>query len=144
MKPIQFIRWFLLALIIIGLVLLATQKVWVPKLVDYILAQEDSSSNTQLKYFGNEAYGDLNFDGIKDKAYLMTKDDASQTFYAVVDIKTKDGYESTNPFYVGTGISPQPMNIIAGELHVNYAQVSAGKVLLLKVTPEGVLEGLMK
>ena len=34
---IKFIRIFLLILIIIGIILLLTQDMWVPKLVDYIL-----------------------------------------------------------------------------------------------------------
>lgn len=33
----KIIRLFLLILIIIGLILLATQNVWVPKLVDFII-----------------------------------------------------------------------------------------------------------
>ncbi len=39
----KFIRIFLLILIIIGLVALATQKIWVPKLVNRIIASENIS-----------------------------------------------------------------------------------------------------
>ncbi|MGH7249521.1 MAG: hypothetical protein ACREGC_00960, partial [Minisyncoccia bacterium] len=38
----KFIRIFLLVLIIIGLILLATQKIWVPKLVNLIISSENS------------------------------------------------------------------------------------------------------
>lgn len=37
----KFIRIFLLVLIIIGIGLLATQKFWVPKLVDKIIEYQD-------------------------------------------------------------------------------------------------------
>lgn len=40
----KFIRIFLLVLIIIGLGLLATQKFWVPKLVEFLLAHEEDTS----------------------------------------------------------------------------------------------------
>ena len=46
MKFIKFIRIFLLVLIIIGLVLIFTQKIWVPKLVDRILLSEVSENTT--------------------------------------------------------------------------------------------------
>ncbi len=38
----KFIRIFLLILIIIGIILIITQKSWVPKLVDRILQYENS------------------------------------------------------------------------------------------------------
>lgn len=41
-KMMKFIRIFLLVLIIIGIGLLLTQKTWVPKLVNKIIAHEDS------------------------------------------------------------------------------------------------------
>jgi hypothetical protein len=37
---IRTFRIFLLILIIIGIILIFTQKIWVPKLVDYILPQK--------------------------------------------------------------------------------------------------------
>ncbi len=39
-QMLKFIRIFLLGLIIIGLLALATQKIWVPKLVEWIIAKE--------------------------------------------------------------------------------------------------------
>jgi len=38
MKFIQFVRVFLLVLIIIGIGLLLSQNLWVPKVVDFIIA----------------------------------------------------------------------------------------------------------
>jgi hypothetical protein len=115
-----------------------------------------SASKITTRYFGNEATGDLDRDGREDMAYLITQEDGGSGtfFYAVVALNKEGGYKITNAFFVGDRIAPQSTNIIAGELHVNFAerkpdepmtaQPSLGAVLLLKVTPEGVLEGLMK
>lgn len=117
-----------------------------------------SASKITTKYFGNEAVGDLNGDKQNDVAFLVTQDTGGSGlfYYAVVAIKTATGFKTTNAFLVGDRIAPQstyiPKNSM--ELHVNYAerrpgepmtaQPSQGAVLLLKVTPAGVLEGLMK
>jgi hypothetical protein len=75
-------------------------------------------------------------------------------YYVVAAIKTANGYKTTNAFLIGDRIAPQGTEIKATELHVLYAdrkrgepmsvQPSEGKILLLKVTDQGVLEGLMK
>ena len=117
-----------------------------------------SASMITTKYFGNEATGDLNGDGLADTAFLITQDTGGSGlfYYAVVAIKTADGYKTTNAFLVGDRIAPQSTYIPTNsqELQVNYAerkpgepmsaQPSVGATLLLKVTPAGVLEGLMK
>ncbi len=93
-----------------------------------------------------------------DVAYLITSDNGGTgiLYYAVVALNIGSGYKNTNPFLVGDRIAPQTIEIPGGtrELHINFverkdgepmtAQPSVGAVLLLKVTPEGVLEGLMK
>lgn len=110
------------------------------------------------RYFGNEARGDMNGDGLSDVAFLVTSDGGgSGTFYyAVLALRTDTGYTATNAFLVGDRIAPQStdINTSARELYVNFAErapgepmttaPSVGAVLLLKVTPQGVLEGLMQ
>ncbi len=121
-------------------------------------AAPDSATKITTRYFGNEATGDLNGDGLPDTAFLITQDSGgSGTFYyAVVALKTSNGYKTTNAFLIGDRIAPQstfiPIN--SQEIQVNYAerkpgepmtaQPSVGATLLLKVTKDGVLEGLMK
>lgn len=119
-------------------------------------AAPGSATKITTRYFGNEATGDLNFDKRDDLAFLISQDTGGSGlfYYAVVAIKTDDGYKLTNPFFIGDRIAPQSTNIISGELNVNYAErkpgepmtaePSQGAVKLLKVTPDGVLEGLMK
>ena len=117
-----------------------------------------SASKITTRYFGNEIIGDLTGDGVPDTAFLITQSTGGSGlfYYAVVAIKTESGYKTTNAFLIGDRIAPQPMYIPGGttELHVNFVerkpnepittQPSQGAVKLLKVTQEGILEGLMR
>ncbi len=119
---------------------------------------ENSSAKVTTTYFGNTANGDLNGDSLEDTAFLITQNSGGSGtfFYVVVALKTNSGYKTTNAFFIGDRIAPQSTEIHSDsmELHVNYAdrkegepmtaRPSEGKVLLLKVTPGGALEGLMK
>jgi len=118
---------------------------------------ENSSASTTTRYLGSEAEGDLNGDGLEDLAFWVTQESGgSGTFYyVVVALKSAGGYTATNAFRIGDRIAPQSMEIRseARELHVNFADRKRGepmttppseaKVLLLKVTSDGVLAGLM-
>ena len=115
-----------------------------------------SNSKNITTYFGNEAEGDLNRDGLKDIAFLVTQDTGGSGlfYYVVVALNSDSGYKTTNAFFIGDRIAPQSTEIKSGELHVNYAerrpgqpmssQPDQGAVLLLKVNSKGALEGLMK
>ena len=121
-------------------------------------AAPGSTSKVTTRYFGNEATGDLNSDGLPDTAFLVTQDTGGSGlfYYAVVALKTTVDDKTTNAFLIGDRIAPQSTYIPANsqELQVNYAerkpgepmttQPSVGATLLLKVTSAGVLEGLMK
>jgi hypothetical protein len=118
----------------------------------------NSSARTTTRYFGYEAEGDLDGDGLADHAFLVTQDaGGSGTFYyVVVALKNNEGYTTTNAFFIGDRITPESIEIRSDtrDLRVYYTgrkrgepmttPPSEGKVLLLKVTPSGVLEGLMK
>lgn len=119
-------------------------------------AAPGSVSMITTRYFGNDVTGDLNFDNKNDIAFLITQDGGGTGlfYYAVVALKTDEGYKMTNAFLIGDRIAPQNNEIHESELHINYAekkagepmtaQPSVGAVTLLKVTPSGTLEGLMK
>ena|SRR3989344_4151268 len=121
-------------------------------------AAPGSASKVTTRYFGNEAKGDLNNDGKDDMAFLISQSGGGSGlfYYAVVALATGDGYKMTNAFFVGDRIAPQTteINTSAQELRVNFAErkpgepmtarPSMGVTLYLKVTPEGVLTGLMQ
>lgn len=119
-------------------------------------AAPGSASQVTTRYFGNEAEGDLNFDGKEDRAFLITQETGGTGifYYAVVALKTADGYKMTNAFFIGDRIAPQTTEIRNDELLVNYAERQAGEPMtaqpsrgatkLLKVTQEGILTGLMQ
>ena len=83
-----------------------------------------SASKIITRYFGNEASGDFNNDGISDVAFLLTQDPGgSGTFYyAVVALAGNNKCNGTNAILLGDRIAPQTTNFQNGEIVVNYAE----------------------
>lgn len=133
-------------------------KVTLDNGVSVVDSTPGSASKTITRFFGNDAIGNLTGNGQNDIAFLVTQDTGGSGlfYYVVVAYKTSAGYKTTNAFLIGDRIAPQTteINSSARELYVNYAtrkngepmttQPSQGVTLYLKVTPDGVLEGLMK
>ncbi len=100
-----------------------------------------------VKYFGNEATGDINNDGKVDKVFYITKETGgSGTFFYVVGMLGTDILpKGTQAALVGDRIAPQNLEIRDGIVLVNYAdrkpgepftaQPSVGKTLRLKLDP---------
>jgi len=88
-----------------------------------------SSSKIITKYFGNEAIGDLNGDGMPDVAFLLTQEQGgSGTFYYLVAaIKTSSGYQGTSGVLLGDRIAPQNTTINNAEILVSYAERKPGE-----------------
>ncbi len=80
-------------------------------------------------YFGNEAKGDLNGDGIEDVGFFIaqTTGGSGTFYYAVAAIKKGESYEGTNAIFLGDRIAPQTMEIRNGILIANYADRRAGE-----------------
>ena len=124
--------------------------------VSQVPAAPGSASSITTRYLGKAARGDLTGDGRDDMAYFVTREGAGsgRFTYVVAAIAGPNGYRTTNAFLVGDRIDPQSLRINAGELQVNFAGRGRGEpmtappsrdtVLLLKVTLDGVLEGLMR
>ena len=110
-------------------------------------AAPGSASKIVTRYFGNEARGDLNADGVEDVVFLLTQDTGGSGtfFYLVGAIKEGDGYRGTQAVLIGDRIAPQTTNFEDGLVVVNYAervpgepmsaQPSVGKSLYLKYDP---------
>lgn len=95
-------------------------------------AAPGSVSKITTRYFGNEAHGDMNGDGLEDVAVLLTQEGGgSGTFYYVVamlqlPVETM-GYRSTNEVVLGDRIAPQTTELRDGLLIVNYADRAPGE-----------------
>lgn len=121
-------------------------------------AAPGSASKIVTRYFGNDFTKDFTGDSVSDTAYLVTQTTGGSGvfYYAIVAMKTESGWKNTNAFFIGDRIAPQNIYSPGGttEIHVNHArrkegepmtaQPSLGAVTLLKVTKDGVLEGLME
>ena len=83
-----------------------------------------SASKLVTEYFGNEAVGDVNGDGISDTALLLAQSGGGTGvfYYVVVALGGKNGYTSTNTVFLGDRIAPQATEIDKGKIIVNYAE----------------------
>lgn len=105
-----------------------------------------------------QTQGDMNGDGKIDKALILSEDmgNGIKRYFAAVDLNDGNGYFRTNSFYIGDNIDPESIDIneSAHELNVYYLARRKGEpltaiptersVLILNVTKEGVLKGLMQ
>lgn len=88
-----------------------------------------SASKITTRFFGNEAFADLNGDGKEDVAFLVTQNSGGSGtfFYVVAALQNDTGYQGTNAILLGDRISPQTTNIQNGTIIVNYADRNPGE-----------------
>ena len=88
-----------------------------------------SATKIITRYFGNEAFGDLNGDGKQDVAFLITQEGGGSGtfFYVVVALATDQDYQGTNAVLLGDRIAPQTTSIDNGTIVVNYADRNPGE-----------------
>ncbi len=94
-----------------------------------IEAAPGSATKIITRFFGNEAFGDLNGDGLEDVAFLLTQNSGGTGtfFYVVVVLQTKTGYQGTNAILLGDRIAPQTTRIENGTIIVNFADRNPGE-----------------
>ena len=83
-----------------------------------------STSKLIIKYFGNDAEGDINNDGTEDIAFILTQEEGGSGtfFYLVAALKIDTGYIGTNSILLGDRIAPQSTEIKDGKIIVNYTE----------------------
>ncbi len=120
--------------------------------VSVIAITSDYAVKQTTKYFGNEAKGDLNGDGIEDVAFILTQDTGGSGifYYVAVALGSNQGYRGLNAVLLGDRIAPQTTEIKAGQVVVNYADrlpdepfttsPSVGKSRYLQVSDDNLVE----
>lgn len=86
-------------------------------------AAPGSAAKITTRYFGNEAFGDLNADGVQDTAFIVTQTSGGSGtfFYVVAVLSSPSGYTGTDAVLLGDRIAPQTTAIENGVVVVNYA-----------------------
>jgi hypothetical protein len=92
-------------------------------------AAPGSASKVVTRIFGSDASGDLNGDGKADIGFLLTQSSGGSgtLFYAVVALRTSNGWTGTNAVLLGDRVAPQPSQVRDGVLIVNYAERKPGE-----------------
>ena len=92
--------------------------------VSEVEAAPGSASKIVTRYFGNEATGDLNGDGLMDMVFLLTQTSGGSGtfFYAVVALRTATGWTGTNAVLLGDRVAPQTTEVRGTQVLVNYAE----------------------
>src|SRR5262245_16293497 len=91
--------------------------------VSKVEAAPGSASKVVTRYFGNEARGDLDRDGVPDVGFILTQTSGGSGtfFYVVAALRVTGGYVGTNGVLLGDRIAPQTTEIREGTMIVNYA-----------------------
>lgn len=100
------------------------------QLVDGMTEEEvapGSASKNITRWFGNEAHGDFDGNGMDDMAFLLTNDGGGTGtfFYLVAALRFEGGWRGTNAVFLGDRIAPQTTNWMDGRVIVNYATRAA-------------------
>lgn len=91
-------------------------------------AAPGSASRVVTRYFGNEATGDLNGDGLADAAFLLTqtRGGSGTFFYVVAALATPSGLTGTNAVLLGDRVAPQATHVTDRTVVVSYADRAPG------------------
>lgn len=91
----------------------------------YISGRPITLGSQGTQYFGNEARGDINRDGVSDVSFLITHEPGGSGtfFYLVGALQQRDGsYKGSQAMLIGDRIAPQTTEYRNGLIIVNYAE----------------------
>ena len=134
------------------------------KLIDGVAETEvapGAATKIITRYFGNELITDLDGDGRKDVAFILTQEPGGTGtfFYAVAALNTEHGYVGSDAYLLGDRIAPQTTELSTNPRHdhvvvFNYAdrgpgepmsaQPSVAKSVYLKLNPTSMQWGVVK
>jgi hypothetical protein len=94
-------------------------------------AAPGSAARVVTRYFGNEATGDLDGDGVADAAFLITqtRGGSGTFFYVVAAVANAGGYAGTNAVLLGDRVAPQSVRVSDRALVVTYAERGPGAAM---------------
>jgi heat shock protein HslJ len=93
-------------------------------------AAPGSAARAVTRYFGNEAWGDINGDGRNDVAFVLTQETGGSGtfFYAVVALASESGFVGSQAVLLGDRIAPQSTEIRPdGTIDVTFADRAPGE-----------------
>lgn len=90
--------------------------------VSYIPDIHSQQTKPAGRYFGTEAYGDLNNDGKDDIAFLISRDDddRGRLYYLVAALMTDEGHTGTNLVFLGDKVKPLALTIHDQIISIEY------------------------
>lgn len=104
------------------------------KKIAYSIDGQTVSLGSEVRYFGNELFTDINNDGRDDVVFLVTHDagGTGTYFYVVAALSTEVGYVGSEGYLLGDRIAPQTTVVSQDPQHhnvivVNYADRAAGE-----------------
>lgn len=118
-----------------GIFMIEGKEVRLKRGVSKVPQGMNSATLIITRYTGINAKGDINNDGKDDIAVILTyQPGGSGTFYyASVIYSVKDGYRSTNTFFIGDRINVSSIEIIDGGTKITY--LDRGKGESMTTTP---------
>lgn len=96
----------------------------------YISGRPITLGSQGTQYFGNEARGDINRDGVSDVSFLITHEPGGSGtfFYLVGALQQRDGsYKGSQAMLIGDRIAPQTTEYRNGLIIINYADRGPGE-----------------
>ncbi len=118
-------------------------------------AAPGSVGEISTEYFGNEVIGDLNGDGMPDRAFLVAQSTGGTGlfYYVVAIVSGPQGNIGSEGYFLGDRIAPQTTELDGNTIVVNYADrkvtdsfttpPSVGKTVRLILDPKTMTFGIV-
>lgn len=121
-------KWYYLTILALALLaMLVFEQQTIPEIKNQIDPLQNTASiirhsKSKEKYFGMEAYGDLNNDNRDDIAFIIERNDDNRgSVYYLTSALTEDtGKNGTNLVYLGNNVKPISISIENNAIKIDY------------------------